>query len=169
LPDQGHRGTRRAGGADAEGAALSLSIRPLAAADEAAWRTLWAEYLAFYHTDLPAEITTLTWGRLLDPAEPLIGWGACDGADQPVAFALCLRHRSTWAREGYLYLEDLFTAPQARGQGAARALIEAAYAYADAERLARVYWVTEHANRHAQALYDQLARKAPFVQYRREC
>ncbi|MFZ4070165.1 MAG: GNAT family N-acetyltransferase [Caulobacterales bacterium] len=145
-----------------------MAIRRLAPADEPRWRALWGDYLTFYRAALPEEITALTWARLMEPAEPLIGWGACDASDQLIAFALCLRHRSTWAREGYFYLEDLYTAPEARGQGAARALIEAAYAYADAEGLSRVYWVTEHANTRAQALYDQIARRAPFMQYRRE-
>jgi len=44
------------------------TIRPLAAADRAAWDPLWAGYLAYYKENLPAHVTEETWRRLLDPA-----------------------------------------------------------------------------------------------------
>ena len=51
--------------------------------------------------------------------------------------------------------------------GAGRALIEAVYREADARGCTRTYWVTEEGNATARALYDRVATKAPFVQYRR--
>ena len=38
-----------------------MIIRDIAAEDEAAWRDLWAQYLAFYSVDLSPEITNRTW------------------------------------------------------------------------------------------------------------
>jgi ribosomal protein S18 acetylase RimI-like enzyme len=56
-------------------------------------------------------------------------------------------------------------------RGASRAqggpLIEAVYREADARGCTRTYWVTEESNAAARALYDRMASKAPFVQYRR--
>jgi GNAT superfamily N-acetyltransferase len=78
-----------------------------------------------------------------------------------------LFHRSTWATGWYCYLEDLFVDPARRKAGAGRALIEAVYALADARGCPRTYWMTQASNATARSLYDQVASKAPFVQYRR--
>ena len=65
------------------------------------------------------------------------------------------------------YLQDLFTAEAARGRGAGRALIEAVYAAASAAGSPRVYWTTQANNLTAQRLYDQIAEKSDFIQYRK--
>ncbi|HEX5600631.1 MAG TPA: GNAT family N-acetyltransferase, partial [Hyphomicrobiaceae bacterium] len=67
----------------------------------------------------------------------------------------------------YCYLEDLFVRPAERGKGIGRALIEAVYKEADARQCTRTYWATQEFNYRARMLYDQLATKSPFVQYRR--
>ena len=44
----------------------AVRVRPLAAADHERWGELWQGYLDFYRSALPADITELTWQRLLD-------------------------------------------------------------------------------------------------------
>ena len=66
------------------------------------------------------------------------------------------------------YLQDLFTAPEARGQGVARALIEAVYAAADAAGAPSVYWLTAEDNYAGRMLYDRVAAKTPFIRYSRK-
>ena len=77
-------------------------------------------------------------------------------------------HRNTWMVNDVCYLEDLFTAEQARGKGVGRALIEAVYARAAAAGGTRVYWLTHETNITAQALYDKVAEKPGFIQYRKQ-
>jgi len=77
-----------------------------------------------------------------------------------------LFHRSTWTTGDSCYLQDLFTAPEARGQGAGRALIEAVYDRAGAAGASRVYWLTQETNATARALYDTVADRPGFIQYR---
>lgn len=101
----------------------------------------------------------------MDPAEPAVGFVAEEEGDV-CGFAHVLPHRSTWAQNGYLYLEDLFVAPPLRGRALGKALIEHIYAFADAQGYERVYWVTKSDNP-ARALYDKLAHESGFVQYRR--
>jgi hypothetical protein len=48
-----------------------IVIRPLRAEDRAEWEVLWKGYQVFYKTDIPAEVTDLTWARFHDPAEPM--------------------------------------------------------------------------------------------------
>lgn len=145
---------------------MTSLIRDLRSEDKPHWLPLWRGYLDFYETAFDAAQADLTFARLLDPAEPMFALVAeADGA--LVGVAQCVRHRSSWTTGDYGYLQDLFVAPEARGAGVGRALIEAVYARADAEGLARVYWLTHETNATAQALYDRLARKSGFIQYRR--
>jgi ribosomal protein S18 acetylase RimI-like enzyme len=143
-----------------------LEVRPLQAADRERWNELWRGYLEFYRYSLPADITDLTWGRLLEPAHPFQGLVALDG-QRVVGIVHFHVHASTWARVGYCYLEDLFVDPACRGLGVGRALIEAVYRTADDQGAERVYWHTENVNERAQHLYRQVAELTPFVQYRR--
>lgn len=78
-----------------------------------------------------------------------------------------LFHHSTWTVGPYCYLQDLFTAPDARKQGVAHALIEAVAAAAHAAGASRVYWLTHDTNTTAMAFYDRVATRSGFVQYRR--
>ena len=144
-----------------------LVIRVPQSSDRPRWDELWAGYLDFYREQLPREITDYTWERLIDPQAPLHGFLAVHEG-QAVGFVHYHFHLSTWSANGYCYLEDLFVDPAIRGIGVGRALIEAVYAAADAHGVTRVYWHTENDNARAQALYNQLATLAPFVQYRRK-
>jgi GNAT superfamily N-acetyltransferase len=66
------------------------------------------------------------------------------------------------------YLQDLFTAPEARGLGAARALIAAVRDWAKDEGCARLYWNTHESNATARRLYDQVADNRGFIRYQIE-
>ena len=142
-----------------------IHIRPFSPEDREAWEPLWQGYLTFYKSSLPAEVTQTTWRRLNDPAEPMHGLVAVlDG--RIVGIVHYLYHRSTWTVSNYCYLQDLFTSEEARGRGVGRALIEAVYARAQADGASRVYWLTHETNTDAQALYDKVASRSGFIQYR---
>jgi GNAT superfamily N-acetyltransferase len=64
-------------------------------------------------------------------------------------------------------LQDLFVAEEARGKGIGRALIEAVYTAARGTGASRVYWLTQESNATARALYDKIADRSGFIQYRR--
>ena len=145
---------------------MSLTVRPLRRHERSAWEPLWQGYLAFYKSAVPPGVTDTTWARLHDPAEPMHGLGAF--ADEGlVGFTHYIFHRSTWSAGDYCYLQDLFTAEAARGRGAGRALIEAVYERAQEAGASRVYWLTHEANDTARALYDRVAERSGFIQYRR--
>ena len=141
-------------------------IRPIEPGDREVWTQLWKAYLAFYETILPDEVYASTWSRLLDPTEPT--WGALalqDGV--PVGLVHWIFHRTNWTIADTCYLQDLFIAPEGRGQGFASALIDHVAADATAKGSARVYWLTHESNAGAQALYDKVAQRSGFIQYRR--
>lgn len=140
-------------------------IRPATPADEAAWRDLWAGYLAFYQVDLAPEVTTRTWARAMDPLSPLTVRLAADG-DRVLGFAMHHWHLSTWALGADGYLEDLFVTGAARGMGLGRALIDDLVAIGRAQGWSRIYWNTDKDNTRARALYDSYVPSDGHIRYR---
>jgi ribosomal protein S18 acetylase RimI-like enzyme len=66
-------------------------------------------------------------------------------------------------------LEDLFVAPDARGRGAADALIEECAARAREHGAPVMTWLTAPDNHRAQAVYDRVGgRSATFLEYELE-
>jgi GNAT superfamily N-acetyltransferase len=147
---------------------MSVRVRPLKAGDKPVWLILFKGYIEFYKATVPEDVIETLWQRLMTGGEGFhLGLVAVDGADRPVGLAHVLLHRSTWTNGCYCYLEDLFVDPAQRQQGIGRDLIEAVYAEADARGCTRTYWMTQETNATARALYDRVATKSPFVQYRR--
>ena len=140
-----------------------MIVRPLRPADREQWQPLWDGYNRFYERVLPPEITEVTWGRFFDADEPVFA-AVAERGGQPVGLVHYLYHRSTTLIEDVCYLQDLFTASEARGAGVGRALIEHVYDAAATAGLSRVYWQTHEANP-ARKLYDQVATLSPFRRY----
>lgn len=141
-------------------------MRAIEAGDRAGWEPLWKGYQTFYKTEIPAATTDITFARFLDANEPVHALVA-ESAGRIVGIVHYIFHRSTWTPGPYCYLQDLFTIDEARGLGVGRALIEAVYARAKEKGAARVYWLTHQSNSVAMALYDKIADKSGFVQYRK--
>ena len=147
-------------------AASDLVIRPLGPDERAAWEPLWNGYLTFYESSVTKEVSDVLWKRLHDPAEPMHVLGAYrDG--KLIGIAQYIFHRSCWTIGDYCYLQDLFVAPDVRGSGAGRALIAAVEREARKAGASRVHWLTTEDNISARALYDQMADRSGFIQYRK--
>ncbi|WP_283178240.1 GNAT family N-acetyltransferase [Gemmobacter sp. 24YEA27] len=140
-------------------------IRDLTAADEAAWRGIWDEYLTYYEVSLAPEVTSHTWSRLMDPAAPLNGRVAVQDG-RLLGFALHLTHGSTWVIGEDCYLEDLCVTEAARGEGIGRALLEDLVALARERGWNRLYWHTNETNARARALYDTFVQSDGHIRYR---
>jgi len=144
---------------------MTVEIRDIAVRTEAEWRVLWGQYLAFYGVTLPPEVTNQTWDRIVDPATALRGrLAVLDG--EVVGFALHHTHLSTWASSFDCYLEDLYLAGAARGQGIGRALVDDLIAHCRAAGYSRLYWHTDERNTRARKLYDSYAPYDGHVRYR---
>ncbi len=144
-----------------------VTVRPLTAQDYDAWATLWHGYLTYYETTLDAQIYRSTFERLCDAAEPTMQGRLAIVDGVPVGLVHYILHRHCWRTEDVTYLQDLFTAPAARGHGVARALIETVYVEADALGAPAVYWMTQDFNATARRLYDRIGTCTPFIKYQR--
>jgi GNAT superfamily N-acetyltransferase len=145
-----------------------IIIRAVHRDDFDQWLPLWHGYNLFYKRPVvPDEITRTTWSRFFDAYEPVHAFVA-EREGQLIGLVHYLFHRNTSMIEPVCYLQDLFTSPPARGEGVGRALIEAVYDTARDKGSSRVYWNTHETNVQAMALYDQVADKSGFVQYRKQ-
>ena len=146
--------------------APEVSIRPVPADERAQWEPLWRGYQIFYRVVIPPETTDVVWARLHDPTEPMWVLGAyLSGELRGIAHYLF--HRSCWTIGDYCYLQDLFVAAQARNLGLGRALILAVEERARAAGASRLYWLTQETNSSARVLYDRVAERSGFIQYRK--
>jgi len=146
---------------------VALDIRPLAEADKRAWAPLWEAYLAFYGATRPADVVDLTFTRYTDPARAdMRGWLAWLG-DRAVGLVHAIVHAHGWQAAPVTYLQDLYAAPDTRGRGVGRRLIETVYADADAAGRPSVYWLTQQGNAEARRLYDRIAMPTDFMKYNR--
>ena len=146
---------------------MTLEVRPLTRGDDAEWRRLWRDYLAFYETELPDETYDIYFERLLgdDPRDYSGLIAVFEG--RLVGLTHFLFHRHGWKIEDTCYLQDLYADPDVRGRGVGRALIEAVYDAADDHGCPSVYWLTQDFNTTARQLYDRIGQKTPFIVYRR--
>jgi GNAT superfamily N-acetyltransferase len=141
---------------------MLVEVRPLEDEDRARWDVLARAYKAFYLTDLPDAAYDLTWQRLR-LRDGIHGLGAhMEG--RLVGITHYLFHTGIWSARA-CYLEDLFVEPACRGQGVARALIEAVAASAREHGSPRLYWLTHESNATARALYDKVANASGFIEY----
>lgn len=145
---------------------MTFAIRTFVEDDRDEWDRLWRGYLEFYKADVSDLVSEATWTRLVDPDEPIFGFCAAEDG-KLLGIVHYLFHPVTWSQGPRCYLEDLFTAPEARGRGVGRALIEAVYKAADERGADQVYWLTQNGNLTARRLYDQVARATDFIKYRR--
>ncbi len=146
---------------------MSVQIRPIQKTDEPAWRELWTGYLQFYNSTVAEAVYASTFQRFF-----------ADGAYEPrclvaesggrlVGIVHYMTHRHCWKLGDVCYLQDLFVAPDLRGTGAGRALIEAVYAEADRHGWENVYWNTQHSNEVGRRLYDRVGELTAFIKYQR--
>lgn len=141
-----------------------IDVRPITAADEAAWRELYRGYRDFYgvtHSD--AAIDTV-WSWLQDQNHETRGLVAtADGVP------LGLAHFRTFARplsaSHGIFLDDLFTASASRGLGLGSALLTRLAEIARDENATVVRWITAEDNATARSLYNAVSKQTPWVTY----
>ena len=139
-----------------------IEVRPLEARDRARWELLFREYIRFYERDEPQALYDRAWEEFMRD-ERMHALVACLD-DEVVGIVHFLVHANTTAAD-VCYLQDLFTAQEARGRGVGRRLIEAVADRARARGCSRVYWMTQESNTVARALYDRVAEYRGFIRY----
>lgn len=142
-----------------------ITVGKLEPSDRAVWETLFRGYIEFYQREEPQEMYDTAW-REFQADSRIHALGAWHDS-RLVGITHFFAHPSTSGPD-VCYLQDLFTAQDARGQGVARALIGAVADWARPPRCARVYWHTHESNVTARLLYDKVAQNRGFIRYQIE-
>ena len=140
-------------------------VRAIERADREQWAPLWRAYLDFYRAAETSEVTNATWQRIFDPLEPVHAVVA-ERDEALIGFSHYLFQRSTWLLNPQCYLQDLYVGEATRGCGVGRALIAGVVGAAKEAGAARVFWNTHETNAVARRLYDKVAERTGFIQYR---
>lgn len=132
--------------------------------DRQQWEALYRGYAEFYQVPMPQEKLDLVWSWLTDPAHEVSGLVAAQNGR-----LVALAHHRCFARPlagGMgLFLDDLYTAPDARGQHVGEALLEAVSKLAAERGMGLVRWITAEDNTRARGLYDKRALATSWVTY----
>jgi GNAT superfamily N-acetyltransferase len=141
-----------------------VNVRPLEVADRAAWNRLYAGYAQFYGVEQSGLMRDRVWGWIHQADRPVIGFGALI-ADQLIGLAHCRAYLRPLSATSGGFLDDLFVDPNARGTGAADALIAAVATEGRLRGWSVLRWITAEDNHRARKVYDRVATKTPWVTY----
>jgi GNAT superfamily N-acetyltransferase len=139
-----------------------ISVGKLKPSDRVAWEELFRGYIDFYERAETPDMYDRVW-REFEADTRMHALGARLGG-KLVGITHFLLHPSTSGPD-VCFLQDLFTAPEARGMGAGSALIAAVADWAKDQGCARVYWNTHELNVTARRLYDKVAENRGFIRY----
>jgi GNAT superfamily N-acetyltransferase len=143
---------------------MTVQVRPVAPTDHDEWAVLFAAYRDFYKLEPDTAVIDRVWSWIMDDAHSV---GALVAEED--GRLLGIAHHREFARPSAgstgVYLDDLYTAPTARGRGVGRALIEHLCDRAVAQGHSTVRWITSETNATARILYDRIATQTAWVTY----
>lgn len=143
---------------------MDIRIRAPGPGDRAAWDRLYAGYAGFYGVEQTEEMRDRVWGWIQDPAHE-VGGLVAERDGQLVGLAHFRPFSRPLSATVGGFLDDLFVAPEARGSGAAQALIGAVAEQGRARGWSVIRWITADDNARARAVYDRLAKATHWVTY----
>ena len=146
-----------------------MAIRKASDEDLPALLPLLRGYCDFYEAS-PSDASLEHMARVLIDSPEEDGFLLVADADQEViGFAACGWKWSSLRGARIAVLEDLFVAPEARGRGAADALIQAVAERARNNGAPAVTWLTAPDNHRAQAVYERVGGTSEtFLEYELE-
>ena len=143
----------------------TVTIRPVAAGDREQWDALYHAYAVFYEVEQTEEMRDRVWSWLHDPTHQTCGLVAVAEDGRLIGITHYRPYARPLSAAMGCFLDDLFVSPQARGSGAAAALIGAVKAIAAERGWSVVRWITADNNYRARSLYDKVAARTHWITY----
>jgi GNAT superfamily N-acetyltransferase len=141
------------------------TVRQVISADEEGWRSLYRGYRAFYQMPVDEGKVDVVWNWILDASHEVDGIVVANEAGILGGLANFRRFARPLGGTVGLYLDDLYTREDLRGQGAGRTLLAFLHTYAVENGLSVVRWITAESNSQARLLYDSVANATSWVTY----
>lgn len=140
--------------------AADLVIRPATPADAGLIIGFVRDLAEYEHLLHAVEATEADIARDLFGPTPRAVCDIAEVGGEAVGFALWFYNYSTFKGRAGIYLEDLFVRPEARGQGAGKALLSHLARRCVDEGLGRLEWAVLDWNAPAIGFYDSLGAEA---------
>lgn len=144
---------------------MSVRIVRLEQHHRSEWEALYAGYANFYRTEQTPEMRARVWSWLHDETAELEALVAVNADEKLIGLAHFREFSRPLSATKGGFLDDLFVTPEARGSGAARALLDALAAEARTRGWSVVRWITADDNYRARGLYDKLSTRTNWVTY----
>lgn len=146
----------------------ALTIRPATPDDTALILQFVRELAAYEKAEHEVLATPEHLQRTLFCPRPAVFGLICSDGATPVGFAVYFSNYSTWQGQHGLYLEDLYVSPNARGQGAGKALLQHLAAIAVDRGCGRFEWSVLDWNTPSIQFYESLGAKpqSEWIRYR---
>tara|TARA_R110002049_G_scaffold210615_1_gene381688 strand:- start:1077 stop:1529 length:453 start_codon:yes stop_codon:yes gene_type:complete len=123
--------------------------------DKPEWRTLFEGYAAFYQTPMTDEIVERVWAWLLDPGHVFEGLIVRDEHHRALGLAHVRACPRSLSGCDIGFVDDMFVHSDARGSGAADALVTRLRELAAERSWPLLRWVTQHFNERGRGFYDR--------------
>jgi GNAT superfamily N-acetyltransferase len=147
--------------------ATGIEVGPVQEEEFETLLPLISAYQRFYEVeDVDSDRNRFFFRRFLAPSDIGELLAARDESGPILGYACLYWHFSSLAAADTVLMNDLFVAPEARGRGVGRALIEASRAVARGRGAAWLEWATAPDNHTAQRLYDSMtSEKSTWLEY----
>ncbi len=142
-----------------------ITVRALHLDDRAQWDVLYQGYATFYNVTQTAQMRDTVWSWLHDAGKDPRGLVAARADGTLIGLAHFRPFPRPLSATTGCFLDDLFVSPDARGAGAADALIENVRSIAAGEGWSVVRWITAENNYRGRGVYDRVAAKTAWVTY----
>jgi len=144
---------------------MAVSVNSVLLDDREQWEVLYHGYAEFYRVPMNEQILDTVWGWVHDDANPFFGLMAKDENDKALGLMHCRQMASPLRGALVGFLDDLFVAPDARGQGVVEELYAALNQLGKQQGWPFIRWITAENNYRGRAVYDKLADKTHWVTY----
>lgn len=142
----------------------------VSADDKSEWRALFEGYAEFYKTELTEKISDQVWQWLVDPHHVLEGLIVRDDQNRALGIAHVRACPRSLSGCDIGFVDDMFVDPDARGSGAADALVARLRQLAEERGWPSIRWITQHFNERGRAFYDRYTGgPSDFIMYQLKC
>ena len=136
---------------------VDYTVAFVTGADKEEWRRLFEGYAVFYGVPISDTVADQVWSWLLDPSHELEGLIAHDEDYNGVGIIHVRACPRPLSGCNIGFVDDMFVTPDARGTGAADAMVERLQALARQRGWPALRWLTQEHNQRGRAFYDRYA------------
>lgn len=144
---------------------MTVTVRQADQKDREGWDALFEEYCRFGGEEQTVEMRDRVWGWIADPTAQTRCFVVESENQQLVGFVHFRSYERPMPATIGAYIDDMFVAPVARGQGIVDMMIQAVGNFATDQGWDVVRWMTSETNYRARAVYDRHAKKSNWITY----